>query len=70
MMIAGIESRGFIVASCIAIRFGLGVTMIRKAGKFQAKLVGSRIRLNTAQPRWKFKKAVFYLDKMSLLQMI
>lgn len=37
MMIAGIESRGFIVASCIAIRFGLGVTMIRKAGKLPGK---------------------------------
>ena len=37
MMIAGIESRGFIVASCIAVRFGLGVTMIRKAGKLPGK---------------------------------
>jgi len=37
MMIGGIESRGFIVASCIAVRFGLGVTMIRKAGKLPGK---------------------------------
>lgn len=37
MMIAGIESRGFIIASCIAVRFGLGVTMIRKAGKLPGK---------------------------------
>jgi adenine phosphoribosyltransferase len=36
-VIAGIESRGFIIATCIAIRFGLGVIMIRKAGKLPGK---------------------------------
>jgi adenine phosphoribosyltransferase len=37
-MIAGIESRGFIIATCIAIRFGVGVIMIRKAGKLPGKI--------------------------------
>lgn len=36
-VIAGIESRGFIIATCIAVRFGLGVTMIRKAGKLPGR---------------------------------
>lgn len=36
-VIAGIESRGFIIATCIAIRFGVGVLMIRKAGKLPGK---------------------------------
>lgn len=36
-VIAGIESRGFIIATCIAIRFGLGMIMIRKAGKLPGK---------------------------------
>ena len=36
-VIAGIESRGFIIATCIAVRFGLGVTMIRKAGRLPGR---------------------------------
>jgi adenine phosphoribosyltransferase len=36
-VIAGIECRGFIIATCIAIRFGLGVIMIRKAGKLPGR---------------------------------
>lgn len=35
--VAGIESRGFIIATSIAVRFGLGITMIRKAGKLPGK---------------------------------
>jgi adenine phosphoribosyltransferase len=36
-LIVGIESRGFIIATCIALRFGLGIIMIRKAGKLPGK---------------------------------
>jgi adenine phosphoribosyltransferase len=36
-VIAGIESRGFIIATCIAIRFGVGFIMIRKAGKLPGR---------------------------------
>jgi adenine phosphoribosyltransferase len=38
-VIAGIESRGFIIATSLAIRFGLGMTMIRKAGKLPGKIM-------------------------------
>lgn len=37
--IVGIESRGFIVATVLALRFGKGVTMIRKAGKLPGETV-------------------------------
>ena len=37
--IAGIESRGFVVATVLALRFGKGVTMIRKAGKLPGETI-------------------------------
>lgn len=35
--VAGIESRGFVVATLLALKFGTGVIMIRKAGKLPGK---------------------------------
>jgi adenine phosphoribosyltransferase len=37
--IAGIESRGFVVATVLALRFGKGLTMIRKAGKLPGETI-------------------------------
>lgn len=38
-MVAGIESRGFIIATTLALRFGKGIIMIRKAGKLPGRTV-------------------------------
>ncbi len=38
-MVAGIESRGFIIATALALRFGRGIVMIRKAGKLPGMTV-------------------------------
>lgn len=35
--VAGIESRGFVIASVLALKFGKGVVMVRKAGKLPGK---------------------------------
>jgi adenine phosphoribosyltransferase len=35
--VAGIESRGFVVATALAMKFGTGMIMIRKAGKLPGK---------------------------------
>lgn len=36
-MVAGIESRGFIIATALALRFGSGIVMVRKAGKLPGR---------------------------------
>jgi adenine phosphoribosyltransferase len=38
-MVAGIESRGFIIATTLALRFGRGIVMIRKAGKLPGRTI-------------------------------
>lgn len=35
--VAGIESRGFVIATALALKFGRGVVMVRKAGKLPGR---------------------------------
>ena len=44
-ILAGIESRGFLVAAPLASRLGLGFTMIRKKGKLPGDIVGHEYEL-------------------------
>jgi adenine phosphoribosyltransferase len=38
-VVAGIESRGFVIATTLALRFGKGIIMIRKAGKLPGRTI-------------------------------
>lgn len=44
-VLAGIESRGFLVAAPLALRLGCGFTMVRKAGKLPGETVGHSYHL-------------------------
>ena len=44
-VLAGIESRGFLVAAPLASRLGLGFTMIRKKGKRPGDIIGHEYEL-------------------------
>ena len=44
-VLAGIESRGFLVAAPLALKLGCGITMVRKKGKLPGKLISYRYDL-------------------------
>ena len=49
--LAGIEARGFIVAAAMAHRLGVGLIMVRKAGKLPAETVGESYSLEYGEAR-------------------
>ena len=49
--IAGIESRGFIVASAMAVQLGLGLIMVRKAGKLPGDTEGESYALEYGEAK-------------------
>lgn len=44
-MLAGIESRGFLVAAPVALKLGIGFTMVRKKGKLPGKTISHEYQL-------------------------
>jgi adenine phosphoribosyltransferase len=48
-MVAGIESRGFIIATALALRFGRGIVMVRKEGKLPAETSAASYALEYGQ---------------------
>ncbi len=42
---AGIESRGFVLASLLAVRYGKGMVLIRKAGKLPGKTIKASYKI-------------------------
>jgi len=50
-LIAGIESRGFLVAAPLALKLGCGFIMIRKPGKLPGKTVGLNYALEYGEDR-------------------
>ena len=43
-LLAGIESRGFLIAAPLALKLGCGFIMLRKRGKLPGETVGLRLR--------------------------
>ncbi|MEE2745729.1 MAG: adenine phosphoribosyltransferase [Pseudomonadota bacterium] len=44
-MLAGIESRGFLVAAPVALKLGIGFTMVRKKGKLPGETISHEYKL-------------------------
>ena len=68
-LVAGLESRGFLIAAPVAVELGLGTLMIRKAGKLPGPVIGidygleygkSRMEL---QPDWWHHKCFGGIDQ-------
>ena len=55
-LLAGIESRGFLVAAPLAFRMGLGFVMIRKQGKLPGETIGHEYSLEYGTDRVEIKK--------------
>jgi adenine phosphoribosyltransferase len=50
-LVAGVESRGFLIAAPLALKLGCGFTMIRKRGKLPGETVGLNYDLEYGQDR-------------------
>ncbi len=50
-LLAGIESRGFLLAAPLALQLGCGFTMLRKPGKLPGRVIGHDYALEYGQDR-------------------
>ena len=65
--IVGIESRGFVMASALAVKLGAGVVLCRKPGKLPAETVRRPIRRSMAPTPSKSMKDAITEDDVVLL---
>ena len=57
--IAGIESRGFISASALAFKNGIGFITIRKPNKLPGKVIGTNYKLEYGEDRLEIQEDLF-----------
>ena len=65
--IAGIESRGFIAASALAFKLGLGFITIRKPNKLPGKVIGINYKLEYGEDRLEIQQNIIEKDSKVIL---
>ena len=65
--IAGIESRGFISASALAFKNGIGFITIRKPNKLPGKIIGINYKLEYGEDRLEIQEGLFEKNSRILL---
>ena len=65
--IAGIEARGFIAASALAFKLGLGFITIRKPKKTPGKVIGINYKLEYGEDRLEIQQNIIAKDSKILL---
>ena len=65
--IAGIEARGFIAASALAFKLGLGFITIRKPNKLPGKVIGINYKLEYGEDRLEIQQNIIEKDSKVIL---
>ncbi len=65
--IAGIESRGFIAASALAFKLGVGFITIRKPNKLPGKVIGINYKLEYGEDRLEIQQNIINKDSKVIL---
>ena len=65
--IAGIESRGFISASALAFKNGIGFITIRKPNKLPGKVIGTNYKLEYGEDRLEIQEGLFEKNSRILI---
>ena len=66
-MIGGIESRGFVIATALALKFGKGMIMIRKAGKLPGQTIKKSYDIEYGMPVMEIQKDALNHDQRILI---
>ncbi len=65
--VVGVEARGFVVASALALRLGCGVTLVRKPGKLPAETVSEKYSLEYGTNEIQLHRDAFNMGDSILL---